>query len=198
VFLFNYDESFKKRMFIATIEGFTVVDKSSINGEHKKKLVIFSKIHHGLYLSSYHMFKDNYLFGIGTKNFRYFCKRHSYNKYLPPTGSGNHRVYRQCFSHPHNTYLQLLAETGLIGTLPVICLLFFVVYKFFQYLFKYSLRSSLPSYQLEAQICLYTALLITLFPFVSTGNFFNNWLSTVYYLPLGFLFYLSIDKVYKV
>jgi len=39
--------------------------------------------------------------------------------------------------------------------------------------------------------------LITLFPLVPSGNFFNNWLSIAYYLPVGLYFVISkkIDLV---
>jgi hypothetical protein len=37
------------------------------------------------------------------------------------------------------------------------------------------------------------AVFINIFPLVPTGSFFNNWLSTVYFLPLAFFFY-SLEK----
>ena len=39
-----------------------------------------------------------------------------------------------------------------------------------------------------------TALVITLWPLAPTGNFFNNWLSIIYFLPLGFIIYFLIKK----
>ena len=39
----------------------------------------------------------------------------------------------------------------------------------------------------DFQICLYAAILITLWPFVPTGNLFHNWLNIIYFLPIGFL-----------
>ena len=45
----------------------------------------------------------------------------------------------------------------------------------------------------DYQICLYAALLITLWPLVPTGNFFNNYISIIHYLPIGFLIF-SYDK----
>jgi hypothetical protein len=32
-------------------------------------------------------------------------------------------------------------------------------------------------------------LFINLFPFAPAGNFFNNWMSMIYYYPLGFYLY---------
>ncbi len=77
-------------------------------------------------------------------------------------------------NHPHNTYLQLLSETGLLGFLFIITLWFFCIFKLFTDLkFYYK--------------CLLLGLIINLFPFMFTGNFFNGWLSILYFYPLGFL-----------
>jgi len=39
-------------------------------------------------------------------------------------------------------------------------------------------------------------LLINLFPFFPSGNFFHNWLSVLTYLPLG-LYFLAFRKKFK-
>jgi hypothetical protein len=77
-------------------------------------------------------------------------------------------------NHPHNTYLQLLSETGLLGFIFVITLFCFCIFKIFSISHLY--------YK-----CLILGLIINLFPFIFTGNFFNNWLSILYFYPLGFL-----------
>ena len=77
-------------------------------------------------------------------------------------------------NHPHNTYLQLLSETGLFGFFFIILLWFFCILKLFSKLdFCYK--------------CLLLGLTINLFPLIFTGNFFNGWLSILYFYPLGFL-----------
>jgi hypothetical protein len=45
----------------------------------------------------------------------------------------------------------------------------------------------------DFEIALLSALLISLWPLVPTGNFFGNWISIIYYLPVGFLLF-SLDK----
>ena len=77
-------------------------------------------------------------------------------------------------NHPHNTYLQLLSETGFLGFLFVIVIWLFCIFKLFTDIeFYYK--------------CLLLGLIINLFPFMFTGNFFNGWLSILYFYPLGFL-----------
>lgn len=53
--------------------------------------------------------------------------------------------------------------------------------------FYFSIKKKI--YLDDDQVCLVSAFLITLLPIASTGNFFNNFLSIIYFLPIGF--YLS-------
>ena len=50
------------------------------------------------------MFKHNKIFGVGNKMYRKLCNKDEYfvNDF-------------SCTTHPHNFYLQVLAENGLIG-----------------------------------------------------------------------------------
>ena len=45
----------------------------------------------------------------------------------------------------------------------------------------------------DFEICMLSAILISLWPFVPTGNFLNNWVAIVYYFPVGFLLW-SLNK----
>jgi len=36
-----------------------------------------------------------------------------------------------------------------------------------------------------SKICLLAYFIIALFPFTPTGNFFNNWICAIYFLPVG-------------
>ena len=47
----------------------------------------------------------------------------------------------------------------------------------------------------DFEICMLSAILISLWPFIPTGNFLNNWVSIVYYFPVGFLLW-SLNKRY--
>ena len=142
----------------------------------KKQLVIFTHDTHAHYVSAYRMFLDNKFFGKGVKMFRKLCskKEFEYDEW-------------SCTSHPHNTYLQLLAETGIFGfllifTIFILCLVE-IIKIFFKKIFnkKYSVDN--------VNICLYGFFIIYLWPLMPTGNFFNNWLSIILFFTSGFFLY---------
>ena len=89
-----------------------------------------------------------------------------------------------CNTHPHNFYVQLLAETGIIGFLFLTGLFLFFIYLMIRYVFEYYIHKKkiLSDYQ----ICLLSGLLITLWPITTNGNFFNNHLMMLYGLQMGF------------
>jgi len=174
-----YDDGAKKRILDVTLDqmGFSKND-SGVTGKY-----IFSQEHNDQYLTAINMFKDKPLFGLGIKGFRKNCND---QKYI----HGNYG----CTTHPHNTYLQLLAETGFLGFI----ILFYVFSIFSIYMFKHFLKilkkKSLFS---DFEICLLSAIFITIWPISPTGNFFNNWLSVIYYFPVGILLWSIRKKLIK-
>ena len=89
-----------------------------------------------------------------------------------------------CARHPHNFYIQLLVETGIIGFLFLLSALTYVIYLSIRQLISIVFRKKRPL--TDYQVCLLAGLLITLWPLSTNGNFFNNWLMIVYSLPVGF------------
>ena len=90
-----------------------------------------------------------------------------------------------CDTHPHNILAQLASELGIIG------LIFYLIFYF--YLIREAivgLVKSSKEYYLSYYIST-ISLLINFFPFLPSGNFFNNWYSTLLYIPLGFFMYFK-------
>ena len=119
------------------------------------------------------MFLDKPLLGHGPKLFRLKCSN-------PKYATGN----KPCDTHPHNFYIQLLAETGIIGFLFLIGILIYLSYLMIKNTWNNFLNKQalLTNYQ----ICLLSGLLITLWPLSPNGSFFNNYLMIVYSLQIGF------------
>ena len=141
--------------------------------ESSNEAVIFTPQHDSLIRTAYNMFKDKAIFGHGPKMFRIICADEKY-----ATGINS------CLTHPHNFYIQLLAETGIIGFLFLFSALSYVVFISLRQLKSIIFNQKRPL--TDYQVCLLAGILITVWPLTPNGNFFNNWLMITYSLPLGF------------
>tara|TARA_B100001057_G_scaffold497929_1_gene603442 strand:- start:1054 stop:2298 length:1245 start_codon:yes stop_codon:yes gene_type:complete len=141
-------------------------------------IVLFSNIHHSQILGAWNMFTDNPLTGQGPKMFRVLCNDIKFN----PNEDKN-----TCSTHPHNLYVQLLAETGLLGLLFILTLCFKIIQLILNHIFLFiKKREYLLS---DFEICLIACIIMTLWPIIPSLNFFNNWMNVIYYLPVGFFLY---------
>ena len=156
----------KERVIDKTINQMNLLDAN-------KEKYIFSKQHTHHYISSYKMFKDNKILGVGVKNFRHFCSNEKY------------KVSKlSCSTHPHNSYIQVLSETGIIGfSFLFIVLIFFLKNIFLHFIYRFKGKI----YFNDFEICILSGVLIYLWPFVPTGNVFNNWLNIIISLYLPFI-----------
>jgi O-antigen ligase len=141
---------------------------------------IFSKEHEDHFKSAILMFNENKIIGIGPKQFRKNCDK---KEFLVS--------FESCTTHPHNTYIQLLAEVGLLGFLQIFSFFLFLFYLSLKHYFLLLIKKKMIFNEFE--IALISCFIITLWPLVPTGNFFGNWLNVIYYLPAGFLLY-SLNK----
>ncbi len=167
-------ERIKQRLIDVTLEKMFVSDENTRN-------YIFSRQHDEHYVSAIRMFKQNPLTGVGVKNFRVFCSEKEF--YISEF---------TCSSHPHNTYIQLLSETGIIGFIIIFSCFIFLTYNMIIH-YLGGLKKK-PKFN-DLQVCLIIAIYLTLWPLVPSGNFFNNWLSIIYYYPVGiFLWSLQSNQ----
>ena len=141
-----------------------------------KKFYIFTQVYHSHYLTAWNMFKENKIFGQGSVMFRELCSKDQF--YI--------NVY-SCTTHPHNFYIQMLAENGIIGFIFIFSIFSYVSYEIAAEFFRRTFRN-ISKYNNITLFSLMTVFL-NLWPINPSGNFFNNWLSIVIYFPLGFLFF---------
>ena len=118
------------------------------------------------------MFYDKPAIGHGPNQYRNKCEIEKYS-----------HDDLSCNTHPHNTYVQLLAEVGLIGTLPIILIFFYLIIMFGK---KNNHSNYVNSKSNNYQKYLLLAMIVSLWPFFPTQNFFNNYINIIYYLPVGF------------
>lgn len=136
-----------------------------MNNENVETNFFIESYHGGLFLNSYLIFKENFFFGVGIDNYKKICKKDIFEI--------ENKVYLlRCSSHPHNIYLELLAETGIVGFLIFIIFTYF----YFRYLFQ-------KSVYLKDKM--FDAILVTnlglFFPLFTTGSFFSSGFFIYYY-----------------
>ncbi len=150
-------------------------------GFNQNKIIMFSNRHESHFKSAFLMFQENPVFGVGPKMYRKMCDDEKYeiDKW-------------SCSTHPHNTYFQLLAETGLIGILFILMPAFILSKQVFLQIVNKFKKKKLPLS--DYQICIIAAVFITLWPIAPSQNFFNNWISIIYYLPIGFILHSFYKK----
>tara|TARA_E500000178_G_scaffold140529_1_gene140200 strand:+ start:690 stop:1961 length:1272 start_codon:yes stop_codon:yes gene_type:complete len=162
----------KERVFDTTLNQMNLSEEKK-QEKDQEGIYIFSKEHTHHYITAYKMYLDNKFLGVGIKNFRNFCDDEKYIK-----------SNLSCSSHPHNTYIQILSETGIIGFLFLMFVLIFFCKYVFRHLF---LKFSGKYYFNDFEICILSGIAIYLWPFVPTGNVFNNWLNITLIINLPFL-----------
>ena len=154
-------------------------DMGFIKSDQKK--YIFTKVHDSHIKTAFNMFLEKPIFGHGPKMFRVICKDDKYAEGVRP-----------CSAHPHNFYVQLLAETGIIGCLFLLSAFIYVIYCTLRQLKTIVFKEQ--RYLTDYQVCLLACLLITVWPLSPNGNFFNNWLMICYSLPIGFYLHSIYGK----
>ncbi len=165
----------KERIIDQTLVGMNIVENNDlVSDNNDDQFYFFTKSYHEIYTSAYRMFLDNKITGVGVKNFRHECN--------DPKYFVNGKT--ACSTHPHNTYIQILSETGIIGFFFLLSALFI----FCKYTLKHlMLRFKGNFYFNDFEICILSGIVIYLWPFVPTLNIFNNWLNILMILNLPFL-----------
>lgn len=130
------------------------------------------------YIKEFASFYDTWLInkyiGGGIKNFRYYC-------HARPNIDKNSKFV--CNMHPHNYYLEILTETGIIGFLVIVIIFLNILYISFY-------KKYFSSTQMKNQITIIPLIflfIIEIFPIKSTGSFFTTGNTTYLFLLIGIL-----------
>ena len=127
-----------------------------------------------LYKSGYSVFKNYPFFGVGNKNYRVeTCKKKNNSQ------SNSQYV---CLTHPHQIYFELLSEHGIIGSILILGVFFFLMFKI--------LKSILISKN-YIQIGAFTFICINFIPFLPGGSFFSDFNITLFWINFSVMFACS-------
>ncbi len=150
----------------------------------------FMPDHIGLFTSAIDIFQKNILFGGGVKTFRVNCKDTVNEKLMKLKVDIPNLVF--CNTHPHNYYLQLLAETGLVGFLFVFAIFIKLLFYYFK---QISFLINKKNVINKSYVCILVGLIVAIWPLATTGNFFNNWICSNLFLTTGIYLFVSSYEI---
>lgn len=140
---------------------------------YPNKPIDFASGHLITFNSGVQNWKENKIFGGGLKTLRIKCK------YIK---------YQTCQSHPHNYWIEILLDVGLVG-FTLIFLIFLL--SFLNFLKFYSSNNNFHLKLLSLPFFL--IVFFEFFPLRSSGSFFTTWNSTIIFFVLPIL--INIEKV---
>ena len=159
-----------------------IVSKDSELNEAPSYIKQFSTFHETWLMNKY--------FGGGIKNFRYHC--HERPNIKPDFNLDTRFEKRQvCNMHPHNYYLEILTETGIVGLFILLAIFVKILFLNFSYK-KFFNLNYFQSYQLLPFFVLFIA---EIFPLKTTGSFFTTANATYIFLILSIM--IAILKKYN-
>ena len=143
---------------------------SQLFDNNQREQFIENNLYLRLYKSGLAVFRDNPIFGVGNKNYRVVTTRNIETKinddYLLNT-------------HPHQIYIELLSEHGLVGTTILLCIFFYLIFK--------NLKIIIISRN-SIQLGCFTYLIINFLPILPSGSFFNDFSSTLFWINLSIMY----------
>ena len=88
-----------------------------------------------------------------------------------------------CNMHPHNYYLEILTETGVVGLILILTIFLIIIYKT---LYKKYFTDSILKFNVTIVPFIFL-FIAEIFPFKSTGSFFTTGNSTYLFLLIGIM-----------
>ena len=126
-----------------------------------------------LYKSGYAVYENKPFFGVGNKNYRVeTCDEKKIQK--NPT--------YKCTTHPHQIYFELLSEHGIFGTLTILSIIFYLIFKIFN---KILLTKN------YIQVGAFIYLLINFTPILPSGAFFSDFNLTLFMINFSIMYAIN-------
>ena len=95
-----------------------------------------------------------------------------------------HKEY-YCLTHPHQVYIEMLSEHGIVGTIIMISIIFHLMFRI--------IRKVIESRNYSQAGC-FVFLLINFIPILPSGSFFNNFNITLFMINLSLLYAVNKEK----
>ena len=181
-YIFTTNKNVNVHYRVLMIKGYEVIsylsDKISNN-----QLKPLANSHIKEFETGIQTWKQNKLFGGGIKSFYPNCS--NMDPYILKNFIGS------CNSHPHNYYLQIASELGIIGLLLIIYVFYLIVFNSLKKIYLSKNSSLLENRILIPFLILFVA---EIFPFKTSGSFVTTSNSTFLFIILSFVVGLSNYK----
>ncbi len=128
-----------------------------------------------LWQTGLEMFKTMPLTGVGPGMFRFLCNKITYADDFNP----------RCDNHPHQYYIQVLAETGVIGFATFVMMIISLIYAVW--------ANAQYSGDLLKKSCFIVPLAL-FFPFQSTADIFGQWVNAMMWYSISLAMAISLVK----
>lgn len=128
-----------------------------------------------LWQTGLEIFKTAPSTGIGAGMFRFLCEQTIVSKAFTPS----------CNNHPHQYYIQVLAETGLIGFVTFVIMVSSVIYVIW--------ANARHSSNLLKKSCFIVPLAL-FFPLQSTADIFGQWVNSMMWYSVALAMAISLTK----
>ena len=143
-----------------------------VNFSSKEKTINFleESQYFKLYRSGLAVFKNYPIFGVGNKNYRIeTCK----------SKTDQIKYGYECTTHPHQIYIEMLSENGLVGTLVIIGIIFYLMYKILRQIFLS--RNYI-------QVGSFVYIIVSFTPLLPSGSFFSDFNLTLFWINFSIMF----------
>ena len=132
--------------------------------------------HGAHYHTAIKIFQKYPFFGVGNKNFREECWKTEYENY------NYKKTLQRCSTHPHQIYFELISEHGLVGTIIIVGVIFFIIFE------------AVKIYQIKRNSIHLTSILFIssqFLPFIPSGSFFSSWGATIFWFNFAILIFYN-------
>ena len=177
-FLLIFFISKKDNYFIERYDIFKKTLLISAQSESSSNSNFFDSQWGAHYLTAMEIFKKNFFFGSGVRSFRIECQKKDYDM----INSKSKDI--RCSTHPHNFYLEILSETGILSSVLFLVLLMSAICNSAKLLYRGN-RSIVI-------VIFFVVSLSILWPIRSTGSIFSNFGGSMMWLNFAFLFALNL------
>lgn len=163
------------------IEGFANLTMQIINFlpslVSEQKITEFPNVYIKEFYSGYVSWLENFFIGGGVNSFHYNCQK----------------TIHACATHPHNYFLEILSELGLIGMVLWGIVFLYLIY--ISIVKKYILRTAFKNNDLITPFAL--LFLVEIFPIKTTGSFFTTGNATFFFLMISAIIALYRKSQYN-